>query len=85
MGFSTFREEHTNVAAIIATLVGLGFGYFVSKAYPDFIFGIPGIVAAALVYLILWKVAGDKLGTGLSTKPSGAESEDHLPSMALTQ
>lgn len=83
VGFSTFREDHVNVAAIIATLVGLGVGYLVSKAYPDFIFGIPGIVAAAFVYLTLWKVAGDRLGTGLSTKSSGAESEDQPSSMAV--
>lgn len=85
VGFSTFREDHTNVAAVIATLLGLGVGYLVSQAYPDFIFGVPGIVASASVYLILWKVAGDKLGTGLSTNPSGAESEEQLPSIAVTQ
>lgn len=76
------REDHVNVAAIIATLVGLG-GYLVSQAYPGFIFGVPGIAAGAVVHMILWKAAGDKLGTAFRTKPSGAESEDPQSSIAV--
>ncbi|WP_412050812.1 cytosine permease [Hoeflea sp. Naph1] len=83
VGFSTFREDHVNIAAIVATLAGLGAGYLISQAYPNFIFGIPGIVVGASAYLVLWKVAGNKLGANLSTKTSTAESEDQQTSVAV--
>jgi cytosine permease len=75
-GFSLLRDDHVNIAAVLSVVVGLVAGYFISKAYPNFIFGIPGIISASLTYVILWAIAGEKLGTGLSNKKSGAEASN---------
>jgi cytosine permease len=73
-GFSLLRDDHVNIAAVLSVVVGLVVGFFISKAYPNFIFGIPGILSASLTYVILWTIAGERLGTGLSNKKSGAEA-----------
>lgn len=75
VGFSKMRDDRVNIAAVISVLAGLVIGYIVSTANPNLIFGIPGMIAATLIYVVLWKVAGEKLGTGFSQAPFPAEAE----------
>lgn len=67
-GFKYKRDNKYNLAAIIAMLVGIALGYWVFKTYPNFLFGIPGIVSSFVVYLILAKAAPAVLGSLVGTE-----------------
>jgi cytosine permease len=73
-GYSRTRDVDFNWAAIIAVLVGIGVGWWVNKAYPNFLFGAAGIATSFVVYLVLAKMSPG-LGAGLSNRATGAEAE----------
>jgi len=73
-GFKYERTNEYNWAAIIAVIVGVVIGYYVNKNYPNFLFGVPGIVSSFVVYLVLAKSAAKSLGADISNKSTGAES-----------
>lgn len=74
-GFSQDRDTDFNWAAIIAVVVGIGFGYWVNQTYPAFLFGVAGIASSFLIYVILAKAAPTMLGAGVSMRATGAEAE----------
>ena len=72
-GFKYERTADYNYAAIIAVVIGVLLGYYVNKNYPNFLFGVPGIISTFIVYLVLSK-AGSFLGADISkTIKTGAE------------
>ena len=72
-GFKYERTADYNYAAIIAVVIGVLLGYYVNKNYPNFLFGVPGIISTFIVYLVLSK-AGSFLGADISkTNKTGAE------------
>jgi cytosine permease len=75
-GFSCGRDAKINWAAIIALIVGVIVAYYVNANYPKFLFGVAGIIASFVVYLVLVKIAGSELGADISTTPTGAEAID---------
>lgn len=74
-GFGIARVTEWNVAAIIASIVGIAVGWYFYVAFPAVLFGVPGMIATMGVYALLVTVAGDRLGASLSDTPSGAEAE----------
>jgi cytosine permease len=75
VGFSQDRDTDFNWAAIIAVIVGIGFGYWVNQTYPTFLFGAAGIASSFIMYLLLAKAAPAALGAGISPRGTGAEAE----------
>jgi cytosine permease len=73
-GYRYTRDTDFNWAAIIAVLVGIGVGWWVNKAYPNFLFGAAGIATSFVVYVVLAKMSPG-LGAGLSNRATGAEAE----------
>ena len=73
-GFKYERTAEYNWAAIIAVIVGVVIGYYVNQNYPNFLFGVPGIVSSFIVYLILAQSAAKSFGADISSKTTGAES-----------
>ena len=49
-GFKYERTSEYNWAAIIAVIVGVVIGYYVNQNYPNFLFGVPGIISSFIVY-----------------------------------
>jgi cytosine permease len=78
IGFSQMRSERINVAAIVATTAGLVAGYYVHVSFPNFLFGITGIIVSMVGYLVLVAAAGEALGAGFDGRPSGAEAEGFI-------
>ena len=75
-GFKYERTSEYNWAAIIAVIVGVVIGYYVNQNYPNFLFGVPGIISSFIVYLALAQSAAKSFGADVSTsKTTGAESE----------
>ena len=74
-GFRFGRESAFNWAAIIAVVIGVLLGYWVHVQYPNFLFGITGIVSSFVVYVVLAKLAPGPLGVGIGTSSTGAEAE----------
>ena len=77
-GFSVGRESAINWAAILAVVVGVVLGYWVHVQYPNFLFGITGIVSSFVAYVILAKLAPELLGATVGTGSTGAEAEAEL-------
>lgn len=75
VGFSQGRDTDFNWAAIIAVVIGIGFGYWVNQTYPTFLFGVAGIASSFIVYVLLAKAAPASLGAELSKRAIGAEAE----------
>lgn len=73
-GFGKVRSTRVNVAAILAVIVGILFGYWVNQQFPTFLFGVAGIASSFVVYLVLAKVSPDALGARVSATDSGAEA-----------
>ena len=71
-GFKYERTADYNYAAIIAVIIGVVIGYYVNKNYPNFLFGVPGIISAFISYLALAQ-AGKSLGADIGTSKTGAE------------
>ena len=74
-GFRVGRDSAINWAAIIAVVIGVLLGYWVQVQYPNFLFGITGIVSSFVAYVVLAKLAPGPLGAGIGTSPTGAEAE----------
>ncbi len=74
-GFRVGRDSAVNWAAIIAVVIGVLLGYWVQVQYPNFLFGITGIVSSFVAYVVLAKLAPGPLGAGIGTSPTGAEAE----------
>ncbi len=74
-GFRFGRESAVNWAAIIAVVIGVALGYWVQVQYPNFLFGITGIVSSFVTYVVLAKLAPGPLGAGIGTSSTGAEAE----------
>ncbi len=74
-GFRVGRESAVNWAAIVAVLTGVVLGYWIHVQYPNFLFGITGIVSSFIVYVVLAKLAPASLGAGIGTTPTGAEAK----------
>lgn len=75
IGFGHDRDTDFNWAAIIAVLIGIGFGYWVNQTYPTFLFGVAGIASSFLVYAALAKAAPTMLGADISMHMTGAEAD----------
>jgi cytosine permease len=73
-GFGKMRTTRVNVAAIVAVIVGILFGYWVNQQFPTFLFGVAGIASSFVVYLVLAKASPDALGARVSATDSGAEA-----------
>lgn len=73
-GFSRERDVDFNGAAIVAVLVGIAFGWWVNKTYPNFLFGVAGIASSFVVYAVLAKLSPQALGAQVSSRSSGAEA-----------
>jgi cytosine permease len=71
-GFKYERTADYNYAAIIAVVIGVLIGYYVNQNYPNFLFGVPGIISSFVAYLALAQ-AGKTLGADLGTARTGAE------------
>lgn len=74
-GFRVGRDAAINWAAIIAVVIGVLLGYWVQVQYPNFLFGITGIVSSFVAYVVLAKLAPGPLGAGIGTSSTGAEAE----------
>ena len=74
-GFRVGRDSAINWAAIIAVVIGVLLGYWVQVQYPNFLFGITGIVSSFVAYVVLAKLAPGPLGAGIGTSSTGAEAE----------
>ncbi|MDP9473995.1 MAG: cytosine permease, partial [Chloroflexota bacterium] len=74
-GFGMDRTSSTNLAAIIAVILGIGTGIYMYFAFPSFIFGIPGITVSLVSYALLAKGFGLTLGAEEPTVPNTAEAE----------
>lgn len=74
-GFGLDRTSPVNVAAIVATLLGIGTGVLMYFAFPAFIFGIPGITVSVVTYALLARVFGKRLGAETPTLANAAEAE----------
>jgi cytosine permease len=77
-GFSVGRESAINWAAILAVVIGVVLGYWVHVQYPNFLFGVTGIVSSFVAYVILAKLAPELLGATVGTGSTGAEAEAEL-------
>ena len=77
-GFSVGRESAINWAAILAVVIGVVLGYWVHAQYPNFLFGVTGIVSSFVAYVILAKLAPELLGATVGTGSTGAEAEAEL-------
>jgi len=75
-GFTSARDAKVNWAAIIALIVGVVIAYYVNVTFPTFLFGVAGIIASFVLYLVLVKIAGSSLGADIGTTPTGAEAID---------
>lgn len=73
-GFSMDRVSPTNWAAIVATLAGIVLGIVANFLWPDFIFGLPGMTATVVIYLLLAR-GGRMLGVEPVAIPTEAEAE----------
>lgn len=71
-GFSVRRDAAFNWAAIIAAITGLIIGIYAHLAFPNFLFGVPGIISSFVIYTVLAQVP--VLGAGLSAGSSGAQT-----------
>jgi cytosine permease len=74
-GFGMDRTSSTNLAAIIAVILGIGTGIYMYFGFPTFIFGIPGIAVSLVSYALLAKGFGSTLGAEEPTVPNTAEAE----------
>ncbi len=74
-GFRFGRDAAINWAAIIAVVIGVVLGYWVQVQYPNFLFGITGIVSSFVAYIVLAKLAPGPLGAGIGASSTGAEAE----------
>ena len=75
-GFRVGRDAAINWAAIIAVVIGVLLGYWVQVQYPNFLFGITGIVSSFVAYVVLAKLAPGPLGAGIGTSSTGAEAAE---------
>ncbi len=88
VGFGVLRTSEWNAAAIISSSLGIAVGVYAYFAFPNFLFGVPGMVLSIAAYALLATLGGERVGAGLSSTPSGAESEgsrragDHIPAPA---
>jgi cytosine permease len=76
-GFKYERSSDYNWAAIIAVIIGVIFGYYINQNYPNFIFGLPGIISSFIVYLLLATIAAKPLGAEIGNIRTGAESKSN--------
>ena len=74
-GFRVGRDAVVNWAAILAVVIGVLLGYWVHVQYPNFLFGIAGIVSSFVAYVVLAKFAPGPLGAGIGTVATGAQTE----------
>jgi cytosine permease len=76
-GFKYERSSDYNWAAIIAVIIGVIFGYYINQNYPNFIFGLPGIISSFIIYLLLATIAAKPLGAEIGNIRTGAESKSN--------
>lgn len=50
-GYGVRRATSHNAPALVALVVGIGAGYYVNQAFPEFLFGVAGIISAMVVYI----------------------------------
>ncbi|WP_176832510.1 cytosine permease [Geodermatophilus sp. DSM 45219] len=74
-GYGLDRRSPVNFAAIIAVALGIGTGLLMYFAFPNFIFGIPGITVALVTYGLLTKTVGPSLGAEEPSVVNAAEAE----------
>ena len=74
-GYGMDRRSPVNFAAIIAVALGIGTGLLMYFAFPNFIFGIPGITVALVTYGLLTKTVGPSLGAEEPSVVNAAEAE----------
>ena len=80
--FSADRTSPVNVAAIVATVCGIAAGIVMYFSFPAVIFGIPGMIVTAVVYVVLATTLGRRVGAERPEVPTTAESN---PPLVLTR
>ncbi|GAB3843360.1 cytosine permease [Nesterenkonia populi] len=79
VGYGMNRRSTVNTAAIVGVLVGLAVGIIADIAFPNWIFGLPAMAASIIVYLLLAKTLGQKVGAEPPSLPAEAETVDKHP------
>lgn len=74
-GFGLSRPSSVNWAAIIGAVAGIGMGLIAREVWPQMIFGVPGMVTTAIVYLLLARIFKGSLGAEAPTEQTDAQAE----------
>lgn len=80
--FAADRQSQVNIAAIVATLGGIGAGIIAYISFPNLIFGIPGMVVTVAIYVLLGLGLKGKAGAERPSVRNRAESEP-MPQLSL--